>query len=182
MSRRVEAAATVLAVTALVLTVLIVGRVSAHGGQAPALLASSPAPHTTAILRGAALHCDAGPGHSGLVLTGACRGALAAPFGCVAAVDDLYLTGRHQIDSEHVLYLTINVESYRQHPGDYGGTQAVLQVTGPVTVERWSNYTVNVHVGADRSVTVPPTPLAADAGTGSSGTVTAAGTITCEAT
>jgi hypothetical protein len=181
MSRRVEAAAAVLAVAALVLTVLIVGRVSAHGGQAPALLASSPRPRTTPTTRAAALHCDAGPGRSGLVLAGACTGALVAPFGCVSAVDDLYLTGRHQIDEEHVLYLTVNVESYRQHPGDYGGAQAVLQVTGPVTVERWSNYTVNVHVGADRSVTLPATQLTADAGTGSSGTVTAAGVITCEA-
>jgi hypothetical protein len=116
---------------------------------------------------------------STLRLSGACSGQLRAAFGCVAAVDDLYLTGRRQLDAAHVLYLTINVESYRQHAGDYAGAQAVLQLTGPVTVERWSSYGVGVHVNPDRSVVVPSTALGADPGTGSSGTVTMSGSIGC---
>ncbi|HZQ59006.1 MAG TPA: hypothetical protein VFA84_13280 [Acidimicrobiales bacterium] len=180
MSRRVEAGATVLAVTALVLTVLIVGRVSAHSGQAPAVLTGPAAGSTThPPATSANLLCDVGAGAGGLQLRGVCAGALTEPFACVAAVDDLYLTGRHQLDTAHVLYLTLNIESYRQHAGDYAGAQAVLQVTGPATVERWSNYAVGVHVADDRSVTMPPTVLAADAGTGSSGTVTASGAIRC---
>jgi hypothetical protein len=176
--------AAVLGCTALVLAILIVGRLAARGGTPPPLLASSPAtaPTTTAPAPAATCTTRTSPGAaSALRLGGACTGELTDAFGCVAAVDDLYLTGRRQLDPAHVLYLTLNVESYRQHPGDYAGAQAVLQVTGPVTVERWSNYGVGVHINADRSVVVPSTELSADPGTGSSGAVTVAGSIGCGA-
>ncbi len=182
-SRRVEAIASGLAVAALLLTVLIAARLSSHGGAPPQVLASAPsiAPVATTVTSPTAPVCDVGPGTGGLQLRGGCTGTLAAPFACVSAVDDLYVTGRHPLDSAHVLYVTVNIESYRQHPGDYGGAQAVLQVTGPVSVARWSNYAVNVHVNSDGSVAVPATELASDPGTGSSGTVTVSGTIRCAA-
>ncbi len=184
MSRRGALAAVVLGCVALTLAGLIVARVSSRGGTAPPVLASSPpvAPAATAAppVPDCAWHPPAAAG-STLRMSGACRGELNAPFGCVAAVDDLYLTGRQGVDAAHILYLTVNVESYRRHPGDYAGAQAVLQLTGPFSVERWSNYGVGVHVNADHSVVVPSTALAADPGTGSSGTVTISGAIGCGA-
>ena len=185
MSRRGAVTAAVLACAALALAIVIVGKLSARSGAAPAVLASNAAPavpQTQPPPAASTPACAAGTvtgSESALWLTGACSGELTGAFGCVAAVDDLYLTGRRQMDTTHVLYLTINVESYRQHPGDYGGAQAVLQMTGPVSVERWSNYAVNVHVNADRSVRVAPAPLAPDPGTGSAGTVTMSGSIGC---
>jgi hypothetical protein len=184
MSRRGALVAAVLACAVLVLVIVIIGRLSARGGTAPSVLASSPsvAPATTAAAPLASCAMSAMPGTaSALRLSGACSGELTGPFGCVAAVDDLYLTGRRQLDTLHVLYVTVNVESYRQHPGDYAGAQAVLQVTGPVTVQRWSNYAVGVHVNSDRSVVVPSTALGADPGTGSTGAVTMSGSIGCGA-
>ena len=182
MSRRGAALAAVLGCAALVLAILIVGRLSAGGGTAPPVLASSPSvvPTTAAPPPGGSCAITTAPGAvSAVRLSGECTGELTDAFGCVAAVDDLYLTGRRQVDAEHVLYLTINVESYRRHPGDYAGAQAVLQLTGPVAVERWSNYGVGVHVNADRSVVVPSTQLGADPGTGASGAVAVTGSIGC---
>jgi hypothetical protein len=191
MSRRGAVLAAVLGCVALVLGILIVGRLTTDGATAPPVLASGPsaapptqatgAAATTVPAAGSCAMGAASGTSSAISLSGACTGELTGTFGCVAAVDDLYLTGRRQLDASHVLYLTINIESYRQHPGDYDGAQAVLQLTGPVTVERWSNYGVGVHVHADRSVTVPSTELGADPGTGSSGAVTVSGSIGCAA-
>jgi len=88
-------------------------------------------------------------------------------------------TARQPLDRDHVLYLTVNVEAYRQHPGDYVGAQAFVQLTGPISVESWSNHAFPVHVNPDHSIVLPSVDLAADPGTGSSGTVTVAGPARC---
>jgi hypothetical protein len=190
MTRRGVAAAGVLGVVALVLAIIVVARLSARSAKGPGILVSSPAhspaspPASTGSLATAG-HCDIGgssPGPSALRMGGACGGQLTEAFGCVSAVDDLYLTGRQRVDATHILYLTVNVESYHQRPGDYGGAQAVVQLTGPTTVERWSDYSVGVHVNPDGSVRVPPSDLAADPGTGSDGDITISGSIGCGAT
>ena len=176
MTRRGVAAAGVLGVVALVLAIIVVARLSARSAKGPGILVSSPAhspaspPASTGSLATAG-RCDVGGsshGPSALRMGGACGGQLTEAFGCVSAVDDLYLT--------------VNVESYHQRPGDYGGAQAVVQLTGPTTVERWSDYSVGVHVNPDGSVRVPPSDLAADPGTGSDGDITISGSIGCGAT
>jgi hypothetical protein len=188
-TRRHALLTALLGAVALTLTIMIVARLSANGGTRNSILASSPAPPPspaptsptspaspaeTCTVGGAV---STGPSH--VVLDGACRGALEAAFGCISAVDDLYLTGRRQLDPTHILYLTLNVESYRQRPGNYAGAQAVLQLTGPTSVARWSDYAVGVHVNTDGSVLVPSSDLVADPGTGSAGTVTVSGLIGC---
>jgi hypothetical protein len=182
-SRWVTISTVALGCIALALVILILGRLSASSGGTQPILSSAPAspaaPDVTAV---AATRCDPGMsrhGVSNVVLRGACTGVLTDAFGCVAITDDLYLSGRRVLDPEHVLYLTVNVESYRNHPGDYQGAQTTMQVTGPVTVERWSDYAVPLHVNADRSVDVASADLVADPGTGSAGTVSVSGSLRC---
>ena len=181
MSRAAMATAALLAAVALVLAVLIVARASASGGTPSGILAAAPAagPPPTVAARPALCQLP-GPaaGPRAVTLAGACTGEVAS-FDCITASDDLYATGRVPLDPEHILYLTVNVESFPHRPGEYTGVQAVLQVTGPVTVERWSNYGVTLDVETDGSLLVPPSSLPADPGTGSSGTVTIAGTANC---
>jgi hypothetical protein len=187
MTRGGAVAAAVLGAVALALAILVVGRVSAGSAKGPALLVSSPTtlpPGSSPAPQTAPARCELGgspPGPSGLRMSGACGGELTEPFGCVSAVDDLYLTGRQRVDATHILYLTVNIEKYHQRPGDYAGAQAVIQLTGPVSVDRWSDYSVGVHVNADGSVDVPTSELAADPGTGSGGTITISGSIGCGA-
>ena len=190
MTGRSAAAAAVLGAVAVALAILVVARLSAGSGKGPGLLVSSPTTRSagpavsSAGSSPAPARCDLGgsaPGPSALRMGGACGGQLTEAFGCVSAVDDLYLTGRQRLDAAHILYLTVNVESYHQRPGDYGGAQAVVQLTGPTTVERWSDYSVGVHVNPDGSVLVPPSDLAADPGTGSDGSITISGSIGCGA-
>ena len=144
MTGRGAAAAAVLGAVAVALAILVVARLSAGSGKGPGLLVSSPTTRSagpavsSAGSSPAPARCDLGgsaPGPSALRMGGACGGQLTEAFGCVSAVDDLYLTGRQRLDAAHILYLTVNVESYHQRPGDYGGAQAVVQLTGPTTVE-----------------------------------------------
>jgi hypothetical protein len=182
-SRWVTVSTVALGCVALALAILIVGRLSASSGGTQPILASTPASPAAPGARAVTVtSCDpgtSGHGISDVVLRGACAGVLTDAFGCVAVTDDLYLSGRRVLDAEHVLYLTVNVESYRNHPGNYQGAQTAMQVTGPVTVERWSDYAVPVHVNADRSVEVASANLVADPGTGSTGTVSVSGSLRC---
>ena len=185
MTRRRTVAGMVLGCIALGLVIVIAARLSAAGGRTTPVLTSGPAGSPPVMLPApAAASCVPGPaarGTSDVQLSGACTGELTSAFGCVAIIDDLYLSGRRMLDPAHVLYLTVNVESYHQRPGDFAAAQAVLQLTGPTTVERWSNYTVALHVNADHSVRLPSVDLAADPGTGASGTVTVSGSLNCGA-
>ena len=185
MTRRLPVAGVVLGCLALGLVILLAARLSAGGGRTTPVLTSGPAGSApVAAPAPAAEGCVPGPaarGASDVQLSGACTGDLTSAFGCVAIIDDLYLSGRRMLDPAHVLYLTVNVESYHQRPGDFAAAQAVLQLTGPTTVERWSNYTVALHVNADHSVRLPSVDLAADPGTGASGTVAVSGSLNCGA-
>ena len=184
MSRAGMATAALIAAVALGSAVLIMAaRSMASGGTPSGILAGAPAAGPPPTVAAHPARCRLpGPaaGPRGLALGGACTGELAS-FDCIASSDDLYATGRVPLDREHILYLTINVESFPHRPGEYSGVQAVLQVTGPVTVERWSNYGVTLDVETDGSLALSMTALAADPGTGSGGTVTISGTANCTA-
>ena len=177
--RHAALAACTLACLALALVIFIAAR-APGAAAARDILVSAPAPPPTAPAPAGAAPCAAPAGDGGVSLTGACHGSVGT-FACVAVTDDLYLSARRPIDTAHVLYLTVNVESYRHRPGTYAGVQAYLQLTGPAAVATWSNRGFTAFVAADGSVALGAQDLAADPGTGAAGTVTVHGTAGCPA-
>jgi hypothetical protein len=174
--RQTSVASCVLACVALLLLVFIGASVSAAPTKA-GILVSAPSPSPTKPPAPATSVC-APSGTGGVALSGACRGAVDT-FSCISVTDDLYLSARRPMDGEHVLYLTINVESYRHHPGEYAGIQAFLQVTGPSVIPTWSNRGFTARVTSDLEVDLGQQVLAADPGTGADGTITLSGSARC---
>jgi hypothetical protein len=175
--RQAAVGACALACLALALLIVIAARAPA-AGAAHDILVSAPVPPAATVPDGPGAPCALAGGRGTVSFTGACRGAVGG-FACVAVTDDLYLSARQPIDREHVLYVTVNVESYKHRAGEYAGVQAFLQVTGPAGVPTWSDRGFTARVGADDSVTLGTQVLTADPGTGAAGPVTMGGTARC---
>jgi hypothetical protein len=118
----------------------------------------------------------------GLLVSGACDLALAAPAICHAQEDDFYVVVERALSGGRIFHLYVNVERYHG-TGDYRGlAQIHASVREGQALYRWTSFQGTVSLAGDeaaRTVHISAATLPAEPGTPASGTILADGTLAC---
>jgi hypothetical protein len=171
-----------------VLSGLILVACSSSSTQATDLLVVTPDPRIHAEVPSGeltALNCeptaDKGRAQSKLVLDGPCRFTVLSAIRCVHKTDDFYAYIKRELPNGGRMDTIINVEHYAG-PGRYvKRAELYMQVDRNGALYGWQTWHATAEIASgERTITIEPAAVPAQAGTPARGTETIWGVATCD--